>query len=168
MIIAVPLIAVVIIVVAVGVFAMSRTPAKPVVSLEGVKAFDFALKDLKGVTHRLSDYRGKTVFLHFWASWCSACKVELPFIQKLYEDSEKDKFVILCVTVGDDKSATSAFVNKNGFTFLTLLGKKSQAVRDYQVSAIPVTYLIDKKGMIFGKIVGSREWKWEQVKPLLK
>ena len=50
-----------------------------------IPAIDFTLKDQYGNTHTLSDYKGKTVFLNFWATWCGPCRAEMPDIQKIYE-----------------------------------------------------------------------------------
>ena len=87
-------------------------------------AIDFILTDQYGNTHKLSDYKGKTVFLNFWATWCSPCRAEMPDIQKLYESAEtegEDALVVLGVAAPNLENEKSeeeikAFLEENGYT----------------------------------------------------
>ncbi len=154
------------VVVVVLVSAMGGRPK--IAPKEGPLAIDFTLKDLNGKTHTLSDYRGKFVFLNFWTTWCPPCKKEMPSMQKLYKDSDKEKFVMLAVNAKEAKNVVQAFANKNGYTFPILLDSGYKVGGEYRVQAIPLTFLIDKEGRVVGKICGAREWKWEDLKTLVQ
>src|SRR3989442_11233541 len=67
--------------------------------LVGMTAPDFRLPDLQGKTQRLSDYRGKVVFLNFWATWCKPCKEEMPSMQVLWENLKNQDFMMLAVSM---------------------------------------------------------------------
>src|SRR5437899_11253139 len=80
-----------------GVVWLQSAKYEPLVV--GMTAPDFRLPDLQGKTQRLSDYRGKVVFLNFWATWCGPCKVEMPAIERLYHDYKNQEFVMLAVSM---------------------------------------------------------------------
>ena len=71
---------------------------------EKIAALNFKLKDLNGVEVSLSDFKGKKVFLNFWASWCPPCKAEMPDLEKLYQETKDSDLVILAVNIGEDKT----------------------------------------------------------------
>ncbi len=126
---------------------------------------DFSLTDQFGNTHRLSDYRGKVVFLNFWATWCSPCRAEMPDIQKLYEEFRtdgRDDVVILGVAYPgnfseESVSGVSSFLEENGYTYPVVMDTSAQTSVDYYIQAFPTTYMIDKNGNIFGYMEGMLE-----------
>src|SRR5437870_3854607 len=86
-----------------GVVWLQSAKYEPLVV--GMTAPDFRLPDLQGKTQRLSDYRGKVVFLNFWATWCGPCKVEMPSIQRLYHEHSRQGITI--VRGGGDRVTTT-------------------------------------------------------------
>jgi thiol-disulfide isomerase/thioredoxin len=120
-----------------------------------IKAFDFKLKDLNGKDVSLSDYRGKKVFLNFWASWCPPCKAEMPEMEKLYQETKDSDLVILTVNLGEDKSIVQKFINDNRYDFPVLLDTDNVVASKYQVVSIPTSFFIDKEGNITYKHIGS-------------
>ena len=128
-----------------------------------VAAPDFTLTDQYGATHTLSDYRGKVVFLNFWATWCPPCRAEMPDIQALYETygSEEDsEVVILAVAtpgVGgeEDEAGVIAFLEENGYTYPVVMDPTGQVLYDYGISAFPTTFMIDADGNVFGYVPGA-------------
>lgn len=144
-----------------SVSGMARTPRPN-------EFIDFTLKDINGKPHTLSDYKGKLIFLNFWASWCPPCRAEMPSIQKLYEDSDKDKFVILAVDVRENEKKVKDFVKRKGYTFPILFDGDGKVARKYRVRAFPTTYIIDQKGKVLSMLEGARYWSWEEFKPLVK
>ena len=145
--------------------AVSRAPKPP----QGpAKAIDFTLKDLNGKSHALSEYKGKLVFLNFWATWCPPCREEMPSMQKLYNDSDKNKFVMLAVDVGEGEAQVRKFAARNGYTFPILLDIKGDIGKLYKVRGIPATFIIDQAGNLVAKKVGARHWTWEEFLPLIK
>ena len=125
-----------------------------------IPAIDFTLKDQYGNTHTLSDYKGKTVFLNFWATWCSPCRAEMPDIQKLYEESQQEDVVILGVAapnLGREKSeeGIKGFLEENGYTYPVVMDTEAEAFQAYGINSFPTTFMIDKDGNVFGYIPGQ-------------
>ena len=126
-------------------------------------AIDFILTDQYGNTHKLSDYKGKTVFLNFWATWCSPCREEMPDIQKLYESAEtegEDALVVLGVAapnLGNEKSEEEikAFLEENGYTYPVLMDTTGEVFMSYGVNAFPTTFMITREGEVFGYASGQ-------------
>lgn len=125
-----------------------------------IPAIDFTLKDQYGNTHTLSDYKGKTVFLNFWATWCSPCRAEMPDIQKLYEEFQQEDVVILGVAapnLGREKSeeGIKGFLEENGYTYPVVMDTEAEAFQAYGINSFPTTFMIDKDGNVFGYIPGQ-------------
>lgn len=126
-------------------------------------AIDFILTDQYGNTHKLSDYKGKTVFLNFWATWCSPCRAEMPDIQKLYESAEtegEDALVVLGVAapnLGNEKSEEEikAFLEENGYTYPVLMDTTGEVFMSYGVNAFPTTFMVTREGEVFGYASGQ-------------
>jgi len=131
-----------------------------------IPAFDFTLVDQYGNTHTLSDYKGKVVFLNFWATWCPPCNLEMPDIEALYKEHNynKDDIVILGVaspkgpentnTREIDKDGVLGFLEQKEYTFPILFDDTGEVYRLYNVTALPTTFMIDKNGSIFGYVPG--------------
>ena len=147
-------------------FAMGRITKTEVPGLD--QAVDFKLEDLNGKSQVLSDYRGKIVFLNFWATWCPPCRAEMPSMQKLFNKADKSKFVMLAVNIGQDIKAVKEFAEENKYTFPILLDREGVIADKYHVSGIPTTFVIDQQGRIMNRVVGSREWSWDEFKGWLK
>ena len=128
-----------------------------------IPAPDFELEDQLGQVHRLSDYKGKTVFLNFWATWCPPCRAEMPDIQKLYEeyDTEGDEAVIILgvagPNMGNEKSAEdiAAFLDENGYTYPVVMDTTGDLFTEYGIYAFPTTFMIDREGNVFGYASGQ-------------
>ena len=126
-------------------------------------AYDFTLEDQYGSTHSLSDYKGKIVFLNFWATWCPPCKEELPYIQELFEEySEKKDSDIVFLTItfpglGQEKSVSGIkkFADDHGYTFPVLMDTEYTTEEQYYINAFPTTFLIDPDGNILGYVPGG-------------
>lgn len=133
-------------------------------------AIDFSLKDISDKEVKLSDFKGKGVFLNFWATWCSSCREEMPSMQELHEKFQKENFVILAVSIDrGGAGAVKPFVNKNRYTFKVLLDPGGRVASLYKVSGIPSAFIIDKNGKIVDRFVGPRDWADESaVKALQK
>ncbi len=120
---------------------------------------DFTLTRLNGETVRLSDYRGKVVFLNIWATWCPPCREEMPAMESLYAKMKGQAFEILAVSI--DKSGAEAvapFMKQNNLSFPALLDPKGTTQELYRISGVPETFIIDKNGIIVSKIIGPRNW----------
>lgn len=130
---------------------------------EILPAEDFTLVDQYGNTHSLSDYKGKVVFLNFWATWCPPCREEMPYIQELYEEyseQEDPDVVILAVAFPNlgsetDVEGIKSFLDENGYTYPVLMDEDASLMLPYYVTAYPTTYMIDPDGNVLGYIPGS-------------
>lgn len=125
---------------------------------------DLELTDQFGNTHTLSDYKGKVIFLNFWATWCGPCRNEMPDIQKLYEEysaqGEDAEVVILGIAgpgIGQEGSAEEIadFMEENGYTYPVLMDAGGEMFTRYGISAFPTTFMIDKDGNVYGYVPGQ-------------
>lgn len=137
----------------------SESPVQTEPDRQRPPAPDFTLVDQYGREHTLSEYRGKTVFLNFWATWCPPCRGEMPEIQALYEKygGNQEDLVVLGVAgpnVGGEGSAEeiAAFLGQNGYTFPVVMDVSGSVFARYGVRAFPTTFMIDQKGDIFGYV----------------
>jgi peroxiredoxin len=116
----------------------------------GKKAPDFTLKDLNGNPVRLSDLRGKPVFINFWATWCPPCRIEMPEMEQLYREHGAEFHMVAINLTATEKSATAvpAFLRQNGYTFPVILDPEEQASARYTVMAVPSSFFLDENGLI--------------------
>ena len=119
---------------------------------------EFTLSDLEGRDVSLKDYRGKIVFLNFWATWCPPCRNEMPSMEKLYRQLDGSAFAMVAVDLQESSEQVRRFVEAAGFSFTVLLDTSGRTGASYQVSGIPTTYIIDKEGNVLAHTVGGREW----------
>lgn len=120
----------------------------------GNYAYDFYLEDMDGNYVSLSDYRGKKVFLNFWASWCPPCRVEMPHLQAFQESN--DDVVVLGVNVTSSESSrqnVTDFIDEYNLTFLNVYGEDDY-VDLYQIESLPTSFFIDSEGIIKEAVVG--------------
>lgn len=133
-------------------------------------AADFTLVDQYGTIHKLSDYKGKVVFLNFWATWCPPCRGEMPDIEAIYKEYSSDEVVILGVAtpnLGQEGTQDEivTFLSKNKYTFPVVFDIKGEVIEKYNISAFPTTFIIDKEGYIIKKVPGAM--KKETMKSLI-
>ena len=121
-----------------------------------IPAVDFTLKDQYGNSHTLSDYKGKVVFLNFWADWCGYCLKEMPDIQQLYMDhgENQEDVVILGITYGLTQEEMAKFFEDRDLTYPTLLDENQEMFMTYGANSLPTTYMIDKDGNVYGYLPG--------------
>lgn len=118
-----------------------------------VPATDFTLLDPEGNEHKLSDYRGKTVIIDFWATWCGPCLQVMPDLQAIHQ-KYKDKGVVVMGVNAWENGDPKALMDARGWDYLLLLNG-DQVAADYQVSGIPTMVIVDPNGMIIQRKVGA-------------
>lgn len=122
------------------------------------EAPDFELTTLAGETVKLSDYRGKTVMLNFWASWCPPCRVEMPHMETYYQAYKEEANVeILAVNMTTlergSQDKVPEFVEKHNLTFPILMDENGDVMDLYKVMVYPTTYIINPEGVITDKVM---------------
>ena len=118
---------------------------------------DFTLPSLDGKNIRLSDLRGKAVLLNFWATWCSPCKIEMPWFVELQKEYGPQGLQVVGVAMDDaSKEDIAKFAKDMGVNYTILLGKESVGDQYGGVPALPETFFIGRDGKIVDKIIGLK------------
>ncbi|MDP3063474.1 MAG: TlpA disulfide reductase family protein [Chloroflexota bacterium] len=121
------------------------TGAAPV---KGQPAPDFEIPLLGGGTFRLSDYKGKVVWINFWASWCPPCRAETPDIVKVWNEQKDGDLVILGADFGEDASTAKAFADKTGMTYPIGLDPRGVLATEYRLAGLPSHFFVDRNGIL--------------------
>lgn len=124
----------------------------------GVAAPDFTLKDLQGNEVTLSKHKGKVILLNFWATWCPACREEMPSMDRLYSEFTGRNFIVLTVSLDQNVDLVRDFLKQNSYDFPVLLDPYDRVRNLYGVFRLPETFLIDSQGTIVGHYIGARDW----------
>jgi peroxiredoxin len=133
-----------------------------------IYAPDFSLPGVTDKEIKLSDYKGKIILLNFWATFCVPCRLEMPSLQALSEKYHNKDLEIIAISVdhGREKSVKK-WIAKNNLDFpIALEGQDAGSA--YEVSALPVTFIIGKQGQLIGRILGEREWNSEETTLLIE
>ena len=139
--------------------SLGRSGALP---LEGQPAPDFTLKALDGSTVTLSKLQGQPVLINFWASWCAPCRAEMPEIVRAYEAHKTDGLTVLAInmTFQDSLPEAQAFAKEFQMPFPVLLDESGAVARDaYRVPVLPMSFFIDRKGVIAHRQIGAMNGK---------
>ena len=119
---------------------------------------EITLNDTDGRPVSLSDFRGKTVFLNFWTTWCYACRIEMPDMEKLHQKFKNRDFAMVTINLQESVSQVKQFFKDFELTFTALLDSDGAVGAYFMITAIPTTFILDKDGIIIGKVMGPREW----------
>jgi peroxiredoxin len=123
----------------------------------GDKAPDFKLAGTDGKTYKLSDFRGKSVVVNFWGTYCKPCKEEMPAIQKSYERFMGKGVAVLGVNMGESAITASSFANQVKATFPIVLDEDETIRRRYGVNQYPTTFFVKPDGVIGQIHVGQMD-----------
>lgn len=136
-----------------------------------ITAPEFTLTDLQGKKISLKDYRGKSIVIDFWATWCPPCRASFPFLKKLVESKKEDSTVsfVFINTRDHEKQRNervSKFLKDNDYPFYVLLDDEADKTNDeFVIPGLPSKVFIDKNGVIRYMMVG---WEGEEEKELEK
>lgn len=136
------------------------------------KAINFTVYDNNGNKVNLSDFYGKPIVVNFWASWCSPCKIEMPYFQNATNKYKGDVNILMVnLTDGAQETVESAteYLTKNNFDMNVFFDKDLDAGYKYQLLSIPRTIFIDKDGNIVDDYIGtiSKEILFKNIEDLL-
>jgi peroxiredoxin len=123
----------------------------------GQPAPDFALENADGDVVRLTDFRGKTVVVNFWATWCTPCRKEFPELVKLHEGSTD--VVIIGVNLQENANQVRDFAEEFGAQFPIVIDADGTVAESYRLLGLPSTYFVDPEGVLreqhFGQLSGK-------------
>ena len=120
----------------------------------GTAAPEFVLNDINGNTVKMSQFRGKTVVLIFWASWCPDCRAEVPALKELQAKTDPNKVVFVSISSDRTVEAWKKYVAENDLKGVQLYRDKSKVSEDYHVKWIPSQYVIGPDGkVVLGTVV---------------
>lgn len=145
--------------------SIKKTIEKTDVTRAGKPAILFERKDKDGNTIRLADFKGKTVLLDFWGSWCGPCRASHPHLKELYSKYHKDGFEIIAIayergeTVEESKKSWLKAIEQDGINWIHILNmegiEKMDIVKEYKVSAFPTKILVGADGKIILRVTSS-------------
>lgn len=121
----------------------------------GDDAPNFLLKDMNGNEHKLSDYKGKGVFLNFWATYCGPCKEEMPYMNNVFREYQSKGVEILAINTGEAELLVNKFIDTYDLNFPVLYDRDEAVTVAYDFIPLPTTFLIDADGKIVDIIAGS-------------
>jgi len=119
---------------------------------------DFELTDLSGNSVRLSDYRGKTVVMNFWATWCRVCRAEMPQVEKFYQKNKDGDIVVISVNATSQERSAAVvekYAGEERISFPIALDPQGDVLQQYGVNAFPTTYIIDPSGKVQNRFLGA-------------
>ena len=120
---------------------------------------EIRLSDPTGRPVSLSEFRGKIVFINFWTTWCLACVIEMPSMEKLHQRFKDKDFVMVAINLQESAARVKQFYQEYKLTFTTLLDITGDVGAALSIRSIPATYILDRNGRIIGKALGPREWE---------
>ena len=130
---------------------------------------DFLLPDLSGQAVRLSQLKGKVVFLNVWATWCGPCRQEMPTMETLARKLGSEDFVMLAASQDVDGASTvQPYLQEGGYTFPVLLDVRGEVGQKYGVTGYPETFLIDRQGHIVYHHIGYNDWAEPRVEAAVR
>jgi thiol-disulfide isomerase/thioredoxin len=136
---------------------MDAHPEEPAVAKKF--NYNFSIKDLGGNVIDVEQFKGKTIFLNIWATWCGPCRMEMPSIQNLYNqvDNGKILFIMLSVDRGEDINKVKSFVKEKEYTF-PVYTPASTLPNQLQVGVIPSTFVISPEGKVVSSETGAAKY----------
>lgn len=137
------------------------------VSEEHSVAPPLKLNNLAGKQQHITDFNDKVTLVHFWATWCTSCRREIPALLKTAQDFQSDGLKLIMVAA-DSHAEVKAYLEQNALEIpILLIDQYGGAMRNYHVRGLPATYLINKKGKIQKNYYGAVEWRAPEVTTFL-
>jgi thiol-disulfide isomerase/thioredoxin len=132
--------------------SLEASPLPPAV----LANYDWTVQSLDGQDFKMTEVKGKVVFLNFWATWCPPCVAEMPSIQQLHEKLKDEGVVFVCIS-NEETSKVSRFVREKGLTFPVYI-MQGTPPPVFKTRGIPTTFILSPDGKIAFKHVGSAKW----------
>jgi len=136
-------------------YGFTREPRYIESPIVGRRAPGFALTRFDGHTVRLEDFRGKVVFINFWASWCPPCRAEAPMLEATWRQLREQGVLFLGVNTQDEEPRARAFLDEFGISFPNGRDPDGRIAIDYGVWGLPEAFIVDAEGRITYKHIGT-------------
>ncbi len=114
----------------------------------GRLAPDLSLTDLDGNSVSLSDFRGRAVFINFWATWCPGCRVEMPEIEAVHQEYKDKDVVVIGVDIREDEDTVRRYIERGGYSWTFVMDTTGEVTMNYRIIAIPTSFFLDEEGVI--------------------
>jgi thiol-disulfide isomerase/thioredoxin len=144
--------------------ARAQAQPQPLKPWAGVITPPLELADLDGKTHRLADYRGRTLLINFWATWCKPCRDEMPSIERLRASLEGRPFAVVAVNVGESPEAARGFAASMPLGFPLLLDRDTRTSRAWGARILPATFVVGPDGVARFSYLGELDWAQPDVR----
>jgi peroxiredoxin len=132
------------------------------------QAPEFSLTTPNGTIISLAQLRGKVVFLNFWATWCSPCRVEMPSMERLHKEFKDEGLAMVAIDVDESPEQVARFMTEFRLSFPALLDEEVEVATRYSVRGLPATFLIDRGGRTVGTALGARDWASPEGRALVR
>jgi len=138
----------------------NRAPAIPEGSTaRGAFLPDMRLQGLDGDARNFADYRGRLAVINVWATWCAPCRAELPSLQRLREQLDPDRFVVLGISIDADRDFVGEFLRDLNIGYVNFLDPERRITEQVLgVRRYPQTLIVGPDGKLLRRVVGGREW----------
>jgi thiol-disulfide isomerase/thioredoxin len=137
--------------------------ASSLVKWTGGRAPALKLADAEGREHALAEWRGKTVVINFWATWCEPCREEMPSLERLRKRLAGRPFEIVAVNVGESPERVARFTREVPVTFPIIYDRDSATAKLWKVRGYPTSYVLGPDGRIRYYFVGDLDWSSDEV-----
>ncbi len=125
----------------------------------GEAAPEFQLSSIRDDNQsiNLEKFKGKVLYIDFWASWCGPCKRSLPLMEELYQAHKQEGFEVVAISLDEDPKDAHAFIKNMNITYAAVIDKNMETARKYGVIGMPTSYLINENGVVIWKHQGFKE-----------
>jgi len=131
-------------------------------------AEDFTLPTPDGRQFRLSEHRGKVVFINFWATWCPPCREEMPSMERLYVRQRDRRFTMVAVSLDSSPTVVAPYLKRSGLTFPVVLDPRMDLANSYGVRALPASFIVNPHGVLVAMALGPRVWDGPAARALVE
>ena len=147
---------------------MDVQPAKLVSSKRNFD-YNFSVKDLDGKKISMKELKGKVIFINLWATWCGPCRVEMPSIQSLYNDVDKNRVAFVMLSLDEERhhQKITQFIRDKEYTF-PVYQPASPLPQLLRVNTIPTTFIISPDGKVASQKTGMANYDTEEMREFLK
>jgi len=148
--------------------AAAAALAAPAMVATGEPLRDARLDGLNGPARQLSSYRGRPLLINVWASWCGPCRAEMSSLERLAWRDEARRFAIIGISTDDYRDRARDWLRSSNATISQYLDHELELETMLGASRLPLTVLVDERGVVLERVYGAREWDDAQSLALIR